>query len=678
MARDLTVYFLAEAREIVQNLSQDTLNFESRPTAELLSRMFRLAHTLKGAARVAKQPGVAQSIHQFEEILGAHRDAPESLPAKGVEELFRLLDEITAELAKLEPAAQPSSPREKTEAPPGGTQAVGVAGLPGHHGVDVDRLLEDLRAATGQLEGLRSNLLNIERGKTLGELLLAQLTAEGVPKSVRFVAEELQAELRGLERNLAFGVDQMGRELREAQESTEKLRLVRADALFPLLRRALRDAATEQGCEVELLALGGEVRLEATVLSAVQNALIQALRNSVAHGIESPPERQRAGKPTRATVRLEIARRGRRVVFRCRDDGRGIDLAAAEHQLRAKGVPVAGLDREGLLLALMQGGVSTAGQVTQAAGRGIGLDVIRQTAAEFGGEAHLQTEAGKFTEVIISLPWAAAGMDFLELCAQADHQEVQTTLLLPLDCVRAVLGLKPEDILRQADGETIVYEGQAVRMLSLNVILGISEAVGRAVAVLEASQGLVALSVSSFQGVSVARLLPLPFLTEAASFIAGATLDAHGDARLVLDPDGLFEEARQTRSTVAETMIRDTASLLVIDDSLTTRMLQQSILESAGYKVDLANSAEQGLEKLQERPYDLILVDVEMPGIDGFTFVERIRADPALQAIPAILVTSRDAPEDKLRGRNVGAQGYMVKSEFDQKQMLQQIRKLLR
>ncbi len=117
--------------------------------------------------------------------------------------------------------------------------------------------------------------------------------------------------------------------------------------------------------------------------------------------------------------------------------------------------------------------------------------------------------------------------------------------------------------------------------------------------------------------------------------------------------------------------------LLVIDDSLTTRMLQQSILESAGFEVDLATSAEEGLEKAVARAYGLILVDVEMPGMDGFSFVERIRSEPELAHIPAILVTSRDSPEDKARGQAVGAQGYMVKSEYDQKRLLEVIRGLL-
>jgi two-component system chemotaxis sensor kinase CheA len=167
----------------------------------------------------------------------------------------------------------------------------------------------------------------------------------------------------------------------------------------------------------------------------------------------------------------------------------------------------------------------------------------------------------------------------------------------------------------------------------------------------------------------------LPETLPPSSLVAGATLDAAGNPRLVLDPDGLVAAAMSAAAPVAKEPIRD-RPILVVDDSLTTRMLEQSILESAGYTVDVATSAEEALVIVRRRDYALILVDVEMPGMDGFGFVETIRADPALRAIPAILVTSRDAPEDRRRGAEVGAQAYVIKSEFNQSDLLATIRRL--
>jgi two-component system chemotaxis sensor kinase CheA len=169
---------------------------------------------------------------------------------------------------------------------------------------------------------------------------------------------------------------------------------------------------------------------------------------------------------------------------------------------------------------------------------------------------------------------------------------------------------------------------------------------------------------------------PLPELAPAAAYVAGVFVDEEGTPQLVLESDALVAAVERSFA-VADGPAFARRSVLVIDDSLTTRMLEQSILESAGYAVDLAVSGEDGLEKARDARYALFLVDVEMPGMDGFTFIERTRADPSLRDVPAILVTSRNSPEDRARGREAGAQGYIVKSEFDQGVLLDRIRELV-
>jgi two-component system chemotaxis sensor kinase CheA len=170
---------------------------------------------------------------------------------------------------------------------------------------------------------------------------------------------------------------------------------------------------------------------------------------------------------------------------------------------------------------------------------------------------------------------------------------------------------------------------------------------------------------------------PLPARADIDGVVAGASLDAEGHPQLVVDPEGLVAAAQQARALVSEAQVRPRLPLLVVDDSLTTRMLEQSILESAGYEVDLATSAEQALEKAKSQRYALFVVDVEMPGMDGFQFVATTRADPNLRETPAILVTSRGAPEDQRRGLEAGARAYIAKGEFDQGHLLKSIRDLI-
>jgi two-component system chemotaxis sensor kinase CheA len=171
---------------------------------------------------------------------------------------------------------------------------------------------------------------------------------------------------------------------------------------------------------------------------------------------------------------------------------------------------------------------------------------------------------------------------------------------------------------------------------------------------------------------------PLPPTAPAASIVIGAAFDSHGTPQLMLDPDELLIAVRGSQlGTDSAGALSQRPPVLVIDDSLTTRMLEQSILESAGYKVQAAASAEEAMTLARQNDYSLFLVDVEMPGMDGFTFVEQTRADPLLRRIPAILVTSRNAPEDRQRGKDAGASAYIVKSEFDQTHLLQIIGELV-
>lgn len=177
-------------------------------------------------------------------------------------------------------------------------------------------------------------------------------------------------------------------------------------------------------------------------------------------------------------------------------------------------------------------------------------------------------------------------------------------------------------------------------------------------------------------GTASVVLRTLPDLAPAHSFVAGASFGVDGQPQLVLDPEGLVDAARRAQP-MPQSEAASSRPVLVIDDSLTTRMLEQSILESAGYQVDVAASAEEALGQAHGRRYALFLVDVEMPGMDGFTFVETTRADPALRGVPAILVTSRNAAADRQRGLDAGASDYVVKGEFDQVRLLTTIRRLV-
>ncbi|HTE50369.1 MAG TPA: response regulator [Kofleriaceae bacterium] len=672
-------YFRVEARELVDALGKGALALErTAPLPAQIAHLLRLAHTLKGAARVVKQREIADHAHALEDLLTPHRDSGGPVARAGVDEVLGLIDRMGERVSALAgPAATDvvagaPEPLARPAEEPLRTVRAEVA--------EVDLLLDGIAGIQVQLAQLASGVGQIERiGRLVGAL--ADAPAEGGadarPGPRSGDAAEALAACRGLDRALGGRVEQMERQLGEVRRSVERLRLVPADALFTPLERAARDAAGAQGKQVRFEATGGDLRLDADVLSTVQGALLQAVRNAVAHGIEREEERRALGKPPAGLVRIEVARRGRRVAFICRDDGRGIDFEAVDRVARGKGlVPQDGRSTHtGLIEKLLSGGISTAATVSEVAGRGVGLDVVREAVARLGGEVHVSTEPGRGTSIELDVPLSLASLEAIEVEAGG------VVVAIPLDAVRSSIRLAHDRVSRSPNGEAIVHLGHVVPFLPLaRVLSGASLAGARGqvhpALLIAGAGGTAAIGVDRILGTGLIVLRPLPELCPAAPLLAGATLDAEGSPRLVLDPDGLIAAARSAQpEPAAAEVVR--SPILVIDDSLTTRMLEQSILESAGYKVVVAVSAEDALERARRERFSLFLVDVEMPGMDGFSFVATVQADPALRQTPSILVTSRNGADDRLRGEQVGARGYIVKGEFDQAELLQRIRALV-
>jgi two-component system, chemotaxis family, sensor kinase CheA len=252
-----------------------------------------------------------------------------------------------------------------------------------------------------------------------------------------------------------------------------------------------------------------------------------------------------------------------------------------------------------------------------------------------------------------------------------------TAFAIPLDAVQNTRRLA--DLSVTASGSCVLHDGRALAFIPLATALDgarWSGSPGAAAVIVAGACGLAAIGVDRIVGAARIMVRPLPQKFVASPIVAGASLDAESNPQLVLDPDRLAAAAHGGFVAEPDPAI-EKRPILVVDDSLTTRMLESSILESAGYDVDVAMSGEEGLDRVRAKRYGLILVDVEMPGMDGFTFIERIRADPGLRDIPALLVTSRASPQDRQRGRFVGANGHICKSEFDQAALLAMIAPLM-
>jgi two-component system chemotaxis sensor kinase CheA len=675
-------YFRLEARELLDGLSQGVLEIErGAPSKDPVGRLLRLAHTLKGASRVVKLVEIAKHAHAVEEALAPFRDKEGTLSKRIVDDLLHLIDAMAAQVASLDAVATkgPADAKPAMEEP---FETVRVELQ------EMDLLLEGVTEVTVQINLLRRESETLGRAHHLAVTLVEQLglaragsaSARHEALKAHALAEELKSAIEGVGRNVSSGVEQVSRELAQVRDATNRLRLLPANAIFSPLERAARDAAEFLRKRIVFRATGGEGRLDAHVLAAVRDALLHVVRNAVAHGIEPEADRAAVGKSPIGQVTLEVDRRGSNVAFVCRDDGRGIDLDNLKREAVRTGALTAAesasIGQEDLFELLLKGGLTTTRVANEVSGRGIGLDVVRETAARLKGEVTIRSEAGHGTRIEICVPVSLSSLSALVVDAAG------IAAVVPLDAVRRTLRLVESEIARAPERDSIVYEGKVIPFVPLARVLRrplapLRERQPWSAIVVDSGTALAAVGVDTLLGTGSVVVRPLPARVEASAIVVGASLDAEGNPQLVLDPAGLVVAAQAGRGAAVESDPRPRSPLLVVDDSLTTRMLEQSILESAGYEVDLATSAEEALTKARERRYGLFVVDVEMPGMDGFEFVARTRTDAILREIPTILVTSRASREDRRRGQEVGARGYIVKGEFDQGDLLRAIRELL-
>lgn len=697
-------YFRIEAHELVEQLQRGMLDLEKNASAPAyVPKLLRLAHTLKGAARVVKQREIADFAHAIEDALVPVRDSSRPLTPQAVGGVLDLIDAVRSQLGSLG-ASSPQSvpppiprpgpqlgetPRAAALETRGKVDGIQVPPEPFTHveqpsDENLDNVVDGVAELTQHFGLLRNTATALARARALADLVSDQLAprrGSGTPPAatakLRAMANELGATLGRVEREFGVSAEQAGRELMEVRDAAERLRLGSVEQLLDALERAARDAALSLHKRIRFESSGRDVRLESEVLTRVQRALIQAVRNAVAHGIETPDERVATGKPAEGTITIEVARRGRLVVFVCRDDGRGIDRNAVLRVAGRRGLDLAQLeelDGDALARLLLRGGISTAQGVNEVAGRGVGLDVVRDTAERLGGSVDLRSLPGRGLELELAVPASLTALPALLVEVAGER------LALPLSSVRRGSRTRAEQVSRGSEGEAVLVDGAVVPFVPLARLLRLETAGNGprawSTVLLETPAGTLALGVDRLLGTENLMARALPDLMLADPIVAGASLDADGNPRMLLSPEGIGEGARRL-AALPHVEPRARIAILVIDDSLTTRMLEQSILESAGYEVELATSGEEGLAKARQRKFSLILVDVEMPGMDGFTFMEEKRKDPALKDIPAVLITSRVSAEDLERGRRVGALAHIAKNEFDQTDLLQRIQGLV-
>ncbi|HET7675042.1 MAG TPA: Hpt domain-containing protein [Gammaproteobacteria bacterium] len=481
----------------------------------------------------------------------------------------------------------------------------------------------------------------------------------------------IQALLSNQARETETLLLQQSRVTTELQDGLMRTRMVPFSSHAQRLRRVVRQAAQEVRKNAELRLSGAEGEMDRQVLERVLAPLEHMLRNAVVHGIEAPAERQKQGKPQTGQITIGLHREGAEVVINIIDDGAGLDLNAIRAQAVARGLVGADveLSESDIMQFIFESGFSTAKEVTLSAGRGVGMDVVASEVKQLGGTLAIDSVAGAGTNITIRLPFTLAITQALMVIAGEE------TFAIPLPAIEGIARIPGRDLKRFFAGELqeFTYGGREYRLQHLSTLLGFAvpevEEAQTSCPVLLVRSGdfLGALIAESMQGSREVVVKSIGPQIASIRGISGATILGDGSILLILDPSSLLrapvggrteapraERARQARKERQRLV-------MVVDDSITVRRVTQRLLERYGMRVETAKDGVDALTQLQEFIPHVILLDIEMPRMDGYELTANLRNDERLRDVPIVMITSRTGDKHRNRAMELGVNDYLGK-----------------
>ena len=702
---------MEEAKGYLERIASGLLALEFAPDDQAaIDAVFREAHTMKGAAGMVGMMRVSRLAHRLEDLLvelraGTRRSTPELTDAmlRVVDGLGRLIasassgDQDASDEASLErllptpvappaevtgnggtnskapatlqasipaaaatitvepvfasPAPAPPPPPAPPAAPPTPTAPI-VQPRPSV----MDR--KHLDAATIEVPVARIDELN----RLVGEASAAQLRVGHVLGSELSQDPDSVTEYR-----------ELTKVINQLQEVTERTRMLPVGTLEPILHRTVRDSARAAGKDVRWEVIGEDIEVDRGVLDELVSPLLHLVRNSVGHGVELPEQRLAAGKPKQAVVRLHASQVGSKVVIAISDDGAGINVAAVRASAAKAGVDVAGLSENESLHLIFRAGISTAKVITEQSGRGVGLDVVTTAVEAVHGEIEVVNHPGEGAEFRIVVPITLTVVPCLIVSIAGQ------SFALPLH--RIIRMLEAQNVQVVSGRNLAVIDGHAVPVSNLAELLGLPGIDGGPWVLLGTPADSHAFQVESVLRKRDVVVRGLTGRLRGLKAVSGASIEPNGSILLVLHVPTLIERGTALDETASRVIAKAATarklSVMVVDDALMVRELQRSILERGGYSVRTASDGAEALALLAEEPADLVVTDIEMPNVDGFMLTSSIRAHPAFANIPVLIVSSRASEEDHQRGLDAGADGYIVKTSFDEAGLLSAVSRLL-
>ncbi|MFZ9362778.1 MAG: response regulator, partial [Arenimonas sp.] len=494
----------------------------------------------------------------------------------------------------------------------------------------------------------------------------------------------LQATLDDLTRHHETLLLQQSRVSSELQEGLMRTRMVPFETLLPRLRRVMRQAAEDSGKQVELRVEGAQGEMDRSVLDRMTAPLEHLLRNAVAHGVESAEQRQAAGKSASGSVVINVAQEGTEVVLSIRDDGRGLDVAQIRNKALQRGLISADneLTQDQALALITQTGFSTVDTVTRLAGRGVGMDVVSSEIRNLNGSLGIQSTLGRGTEFIIRLPLNLA-------VTKAVFVKIgESQFAIPIASVDGVgrIGREELDEKLRLESPEFNYAGNRHKIYDLGTLLDLptAKAAGSMqmpMLLSKSGQDRIAICVDQVLGSQEIVVKPVGPQVTSVPGVYGASIMPDGGVIVILDLAPLVRHNAERQVPHAPEAVEDTSRsmplIMVVDDSITMRKVTLRILERNNFEVVVARDGLEAIEKMAEQVPDLVLLDIEMPRMDGYEVAQNMKSDARLQHVPIMMITSRTGEKHRQRAFDLGVERYLGKP-YQEFELMRQVNEIFK
>lgn len=711
--------FKEEAGEHIKYLSQALLGLGEEPENKnvILEDMIRRCHTLKGSAKMMGVEKVGILAHNLEEILGKIK-GEELKPTDDIVDL--IFDCFDAVLKIINQAIFPEEGEEdisyllqrladvgeKKYVPPVRTEKAfpDYFGLKFEETVRVDMAkLDSLAALAGEMvifqikaEQRVNEIKNIlYQARTVNNLWLpikeklgGQISKEHHQEYEKEfnLLENYQVKLKNsvvdLVHNLSEDFMHLKYNVGELYSQILEIRMLPLASIFGYYPRAIRDMAREFDKQIKVIIKGGQTELDKKMIEQLNAPLIHILRNAVDHGIETKDERVKSGKNSTGTISILAYQEGNSIIIEVEDDGGGIDVEKLKESAVRKGiidqVRAGKMSYEEALALIFETGLSTSRIVTDTSGRGVGLDVVKESIASLKGQIKINSQLNKGTKLSLILPVTLT--TFSALLVKAGI----CLFAIPSSAIEEVIYIRP-DLIHTVEGKEAVSLNYAiVPLMKLSAVLCIEEDPAKTdgkfpVVIVSYAHQRIGFMVDALIAEQEIVMKSLGSHLKKIKGIIGATIIGSGDVVPIVNIPEVVSHAREAKvgRVITEAKLTEVEpTILVVEDSLTTRELMKSILEHNGYRVEAAQDGMEALEILSVRKIDVVVTDIQMPRMDGFLLTKNIKKNKIWKSIPVIIITAMEKEEDKKRGIQVGADAFILKSTFDQTNLISTIKRL--